>query len=192
MAEEYSLVENIDRSALESRNTLFLQRLSLQCPKTAVSLGPGFLESIGLKVKRKTKFEAPKPPAPIKDRRASYNPKFDRTSDWGVERYDNQAQALERRIAQLERQLIDVNCRRPSAQIIIEVARKHGCTVGALVGRSRCKAITAARYEAMTRVREELGYSLPHIGEIFDNRDHTSVLYGIRKHCGELPDRRRA
>ena len=46
-----------------------------------------------------------------------------------------------------------------------------------------------ARYEAMHLIRYQLGYSLPLIGRVM-HRDHTTVLYGLRRHAGAGPGKR--
>ena len=49
-----------------------------------------------------------------------------------------------------------------------------------LVSKSRSRPLTTARHVAMYLTRECTGLSLIKIGELFD-RDHTTVLHGIRK-----------
>lgn len=69
---------------------------------------------------------------------------------------------------------------RPLAkQIIAEVAAAHDVTTAELLGPRRFKHLSEARREAMIRIREELGYSFPRIGRIFD-RDHTSIIWNVR------------
>lgn len=69
---------------------------------------------------------------------------------------------------------------RPLARdIIAEVARRHGITVDAMTGPKRYPDYVAARWEAMSIIRKELGYSFPRIGALF-NRDHASVIYALR------------
>lgn len=65
--------------------------------------------------------------------------------------------------------------------ILRDVAVKHGLTVGILRGPSRSRHIVAVRHEAIAAVhvaRPDL--SLPALGRIF-NRDHTSILFALRK-----------
>lgn len=67
-----------------------------------------------------------------------------------------------------------------------EVAKAHGCRVDDIIGPSRLKAFARARFEAMWRIRRLRTasgerYSLPAIGEIFGDRDHTTILHGIRR-----------
>ncbi|MGB1655840.1 MAG: chromosomal replication initiator protein DnaA [Longimicrobiales bacterium] len=51
----------------------------------------------------------------------------------------------------------------------------------ALASKSRSRNITEARHVAMYVVRELLGTPLQQIGEIYGGRDHSTVLYSIRK-----------
>ena len=62
-----------------------------------------------------------------------------------------------------------------------EVAARHGVTVEQIDGLSRHAKVNAARQEAMWTARERTLLSLSKIGVLF-NRDHTSVLWGIRQH----------
>lgn len=69
----------------------------------------------------------------------------------------------------------------PARRIIDEVAAKHEFSSAAIVGRSRKKAIVAARNEAAWRIVNELGYSLPQTGKLLD-RDHSTVIHACRRH----------
>ena len=64
--------------------------------------------------------------------------------------------------------------------ILDEVADHYGLTRQDLVGKSRSRPLTNARHVAMYLTRECTGLSLIKIGELFD-RDHTTVMHGIRK-----------
>ncbi|MER3457749.1 MAG: chromosomal replication initiator protein DnaA, partial [Chloroflexota bacterium] len=48
-------------------------------------------------------------------------------------------------------------------------------------GRSRNAEIALPRQIAMFLLREEIGISLPQIGEVLGGRDHTTVLHGCEK-----------
>lgn len=67
-------------------------------------------------------------------------------------------------------------------QIASQVARKHGVSMADLVSHRRDKQIAAARQEAMWRLKAETSMTLPAIGRRF-NRDHTTVLYSVRKYA---------
>lgn len=74
----------------------------------------------------------------------------------------------------------------PWRPLVKAVAERHGVTVEDLQGHSR--QFSAARHEAWYELRQILDeggkprWSLPTIGRWFGNRDHTSVLYGVRSH----------
>lgn len=63
--------------------------------------------------------------------------------------------------------------------IIREVAAKHHLTVEELVGPRRYGYLITARLDAYHRLREH-GYSLTQIAYRMGNRDHTTVLAGLR------------
>jgi len=68
------------------------------------------------------------------------------------------------------------------AKLIIKtVADRHSVSVRSIVGRCRLKEISAIRQEAMWEVYIRTELSLPQIGALFD-RDHTTVLHGVRRH----------
>lgn len=68
-----------------------------------------------------------------------------------------------------------------SMEIIREIARQHGVSPEAILGRSRYPKDIKARHAAYAAVRERKGISYPAVGRIF-GRDHTTVLSGVRKH----------
>lgn len=72
------------------------------------------------------------------------------------------------------------------AEIKAEVAAKHGVTINDLESQTRNQMICLARFEAMWRCRQETIASLPQIGRSFGNRDHTTVLHGIRRHQARI------
>lgn len=67
-------------------------------------------------------------------------------------------------------------------EIIYHVAEKHGVDARDIIGPWRNRRVVAARQEAMYLCRERTMHSLPAIGRHFGNRDHTTILHGIRKH----------
>lgn len=75
--------------------------------------------------------------------------------------------------------------------IIRETAALRGISLEQIMGRSRYREVTAARFEIYHRLSVELGYSLPMIGKTL-GRDHTGVLHGIRKHQRELGETKSA
>lgn len=66
--------------------------------------------------------------------------------------------------------------------IVGPIARSHGVSVEALRGPSRLRHIVVARHEAMAALRATGRYSYPRIGKFFGGRDHTTVIYGERRH----------
>lgn len=67
-------------------------------------------------------------------------------------------------------------------QRILSVAAAHfGLSVADLTGHSRRKALVFARQTAMTLCRSLLGMSYPALGRLFGGKDHSTVLYSIKK-----------
>lgn len=76
-------------------------------------------------------------------------------------------------------------------EIIDQVTIKHGISRADLAGASRRPAITAARREVSWRIRQEVlvngrQISLPEIARHLGGRDHTTVLYNIRRYEADL------
>lgn len=63
------------------------------------------------------------------------------------------------------------------------VARRYGLETSDLIGPDRARPIAFARHEAMSVVKDRWGLSLPRIGQLFGDRDHTTVLHGIQSHA---------
>lgn len=70
---------------------------------------------------------------------------------------------------------------RPLRKIALSVAAKHGVTIDDLLSSRRAHPLPLARQEAMWRMRNETTHAMPSIGKCL-NRDHTTVIYGIRRH----------
>lgn len=68
-------------------------------------------------------------------------------------------------------------------EILRETAEKHGLTTAEIVGESRSARLVLARHEVCYRMRKETTWSLPRIGRFLGDRDHTTVMNGIRKHA---------
>lgn len=73
--------------------------------------------------------------------------------------------------------------RSPSARIKSEVAEKHGITVADIEGLSRPHELSIPRHELMYRLRVDLEKSYPQIAKLLGDRDHTTVIYGARRHA---------
>jgi chromosomal replication initiator protein len=76
----------------------------------------------------------------------------------------------------------------PAAVILEETATYFGLGPSDLVSKSRSRPLTTARHVAMYLLRELTGLSLIKIGELFE-RDHTTVMHGIKKIEGLMPAR---
>jgi chromosomal replication initiator protein len=68
----------------------------------------------------------------------------------------------------------------PAHVILDETAKYFGLTREDLISKNRSRPLTTARHVAMYMMRECTGLSLIKIGELFD-RDHTTVLHGVKK-----------
>ena len=74
--------------------------------------------------------------------------------------------------------------------IITATADYFKLTVDDLYGSSRSQAIATARQIAMYLCRELTNLSLPKIGQLFGNRDHTTVMYANKKISELMKERR--
>ena len=66
-------------------------------------------------------------------------------------------------------------------KVIEAVAASEGIGVNDLLGQNRSAKIAVPRQLAMYLLREFNEISLPQIGEMLGGRDHTTIMYGIRK-----------
>jgi len=72
-------------------------------------------------------------------------------------------------------------------RILYDVALKHGIRVSDICGQSRQKNFVLARHEAMWEIKKRRpSMSLPKMGKLFGDRDHSTVLHAIRKHQERL------
>lgn len=67
-----------------------------------------------------------------------------------------------------------------------EVCKKHQILLPLIFARDRRKRVVAARHELFQRLHDELHLSLWRIGYLFGQRDHTSVLHGVRRHRAKI------
>ncbi|MBR3765216.1 MAG: chromosomal replication initiator protein DnaA [Clostridia bacterium] len=75
-------------------------------------------------------------------------------------------------------------------QLIMQtVADYYSINMQDLVSHSRRREITVPRQIAMYLTREMTNLSLPQIGQVFGNRDHTTVLHGCEKIAGQMKER---
>lgn len=69
---------------------------------------------------------------------------------------------------------------------LVYVSRKHGVSIEDIKSERRQKFIIPARQEAIWMVRHLTPWGLPKIGKFFGDRDHTTILHGIRKHQAKI------
>ena len=70
----------------------------------------------------------------------------------------------------------------PSADVIIEeVGKFYNVSVEDIKGQNRTKDIVLARQVAMYQTRRLTNLSMPEIGQIFGGKDHTTVMYSLRR-----------
>ncbi|MCU1551217.1 MAG: chromosomal replication initiator protein dnaA [Glaciihabitans sp.] len=74
--------------------------------------------------------------------------------------------------------------------IINHTADYFKLTIDDLYGSSRSQAVATARQIAMYLCREMTNLSLPKIGQLFGNRDHTTVMYANKKITELMKERR--
>ncbi|MGO3325650.1 chromosomal replication initiator protein DnaA [Gordonia sp. (in: high G+C Gram-positive bacteria)] len=77
-----------------------------------------------------------------------------------------------------------------AASILAITAEYFDISVEDLRGPSKMRPVTQARQISMYLCRELTDLSLPKIGEAFD-RDHTTVMYAVKKINKEMPERRK-
>jgi chromosomal replication initiator protein len=83
----------------------------------------------------------------------------------------------------------DANIISPT-DIITATAAYFKLSVDDLYGSSRSQAVATARQIAMYLCRERTSLSLPKIGQLFGNRDHTTVMYAYKKISDLMKERR--
>lgn len=74
--------------------------------------------------------------------------------------------------------------------IINHTAEYFKLSIDDLYGSSRSQAVATARQIAMYLCREMTNLSLPKIGQLFGNRDHTTVMYANKKITELMKERR--
>lgn len=60
-------------------------------------------------------------------------------------------------------------------------ADANGIGMRDLIGKSRRRRVAHLRQDAYLAVRDETKLSLQRIGELFGNRHHATVIYGLRQ-----------
>ncbi len=77
-----------------------------------------------------------------------------------------------------------------AATIIGKTAEYFGITMDELTGTSRSRVYVTARQVAMYLTRQLTDLSLPKIGEHFGGKDHTTVMYAVKKVEDQIAQRR--
>jgi chromosomal replication initiator protein len=70
-------------------------------------------------------------------------------------------------------------------------AEFYSVSIDDLTGPGKTKALALSRQIAMYLCRELTDLSLPRIGQMFGNRDHTTVMHADKKIRKEMAERRR-
>jgi chromosomal replication initiator protein len=73
-----------------------------------------------------------------------------------------------------------------AAEILVDVACKHGVTMSEMRSPLRSPKVAFARFEAMSRIQSEVGMKLSAIGFLLGGRDHSTVIHGIKVHRAKL------
>jgi chromosomal replication initiation ATPase DnaA len=66
------------------------------------------------------------------------------------------------------------------------IAKIHRVSFTDLVSQRRHQNIVHARQHAMWEIRQRTKLSLPQIGKILGDRDHSTILHGIRAHAKRM------
>ena len=66
-------------------------------------------------------------------------------------------------------------------EIVREVATYHGLGDTDVMGHNKARRFVRARFEAMWRIRDELGWSYPEIGSFFGYPDHAAAMNGVKR-----------
>jgi len=101
-------------------------------------------------------------------------------------------QALDLGLAQvvLKDLISDDDSEITSAMIIGTTAEYYGITMDELTGTNRSRVYVTARQIAMYLCRQLTDLSLPKIGEHFGGKDHTTVMYAVKKIEEQMGQRR--
>lgn len=69
-----------------------------------------------------------------------------------------------------------------ATRLLAQVAYAHGYSPIDVKSYRREQPLVACRHEVCWQLKTQTTWSLPQIGKFLGGRDHTSVLFGIRKH----------
>lgn len=65
-------------------------------------------------------------------------------------------------------------------RIVRSIARQAEISPGDMFGQSRKRRFVRPRHAAMYLIRQHIGLSYLRIGQIFGDRDHTTVLHAVK------------
>lgn len=71
-------------------------------------------------------------------------------------------------------------------EIIRQTCIKYNVSPKEMIGNRRSRYIAWPRQEAYYRCSKETCASLPEIGRVFGDRDHTTIAHGIKRHTARL------
>ena len=71
--------------------------------------------------------------------------------------------------------------RNRGTHIMREVSARYNISLEDIISKRRDQKLVRARQEIMYRLCTETDWSLPQIGRLLGNRDHTTILHGRRK-----------
>lgn len=74
-------------------------------------------------------------------------------------------------------------------QIVREVCQAHKVSRTEIMSHRRTPRIAISRHEAFWKLREFTCLSLPQIGRLMGGFDHSSILYGCRKHESRMMEK---
>jgi chromosomal replication initiation ATPase DnaA len=104
-----------------------------------------------------------------------------------ITKRDMKINELTARVAELElaRLAESTNSGRAIAN---EIAKQHGITFRQMISPRRDIKLARARQHAMWELDRHTNLSLPQIGKLLGDRDHTTILHGIRAHAKRIEE----
>jgi hypothetical protein len=92
----------------------------------------------------------------------------------------------ERRLISIEQLPVDkASCNRPASsvrkEILLQTLENHNVNIDELLSPRRLHKLVVARHELYARLKQFTRMSYPQIGRFCGDRDHTTILHGVRK-----------
>lgn len=104
-----------------------------------------------------------------------------------LERTRQERDVLKRRLSRIDPRLSNPDREDPFVLTLVAVAARHGVTVERLKYGGRSTSLSAVRHEAAWELRNLIPTpSYPDIAEALGMVNHTSALYGVRRHEARL------